>query len=68
MVSNKEYIIEFRRIGDYIKVSAVDPVTYREISVPVHTSLKLSQQQMKEHAIKRLEYVLNKEKNNPKLF
>jgi len=68
MIGNREYIIEFRRIGDYVKVSAIDPVSYREISVPVHTSLKLSQQQMKEHAIKRLEYVLNKEKNNPKLF
>lgn len=31
----EEYIIEFREVGDALKVTAIDPITGIEVSMPV---------------------------------
>ena len=51
-------IFEFRQIGPYVKVIAVDTQTGTEISLSVPNNL--SQEQMQSHALKRLRYVLSK--------
>ena len=56
---DSNYIIEFIQHGKQTKVTAVDPVSMREVStiVPTH----ISHEEMMELAVKKLEYVLNKE-------
>lgn len=53
-------LIEYHRVGDAVKVSAVDANTGREVSVVVPAK-GLTQQQMNEVALKKLRYVLEKE-------
>lgn len=60
----ENYIIEFKQIGNLIKVSAVDPATLTEISIALPAGKNLSQNDMSKLAIKRLQYVLEKKKNN----
>jgi hypothetical protein len=57
-LSNREVIIEFFPLGNYVKVSAMDTQTLTEISIsgPVNAS----QEMLKRNALKRLEYVLKK--------
>ena len=50
------YLIEFRRIGASVKVSAVDPRTGTEISMVGPASV--SQTELSRNAINKLEYVL----------
>ncbi len=59
---NKGYIIEFRQVGNVIKVSAMDPATLTEVSIPVPAGRNLSRNDMSRLAVKRLEFVLNKKK------
>jgi hypothetical protein len=55
-LSDNGYIIEFHQVGAYVKVSAIDPVTLTEVSVPVPANL--SQAQAAQVAVRRLKYVL----------
>jgi hypothetical protein len=55
-LSEDGYIIEFHQVGAYVKVSALDPATLTEVSVPVPANL--SQRQAAEVAVRRLKYVL----------
>lgn len=59
---NEEYIVEFLRVGDSVKVSAIDPKTGMEASIvaPAHG---VTQKQMQDVAVKKLNYVLNKSKS-----
>ncbi|MDC0073845.1 hypothetical protein OAK17_03215 [Alphaproteobacteria bacterium] len=54
----KEYLIEFYRMGSYVKVSAIDPITNTEVSIVGDS--KASEDELKITAIKKLKYVINK--------
>ena len=56
----KEYLIEFNRIGAYVKVSAIDPITNTEVSMV--GDAKASESELKRVAVRKLEYVLAKRK------
>lgn len=56
----KEYLIEFNRIGAYVKVSAIDPITNTEVSVV--GDARASDIELKRVAVRKLEYVLEKER------
>lgn len=56
-----EAIIEFRRIGHTVKVSAVDPVTQLEVSIIAPATS--SEREMSAAAIKKLQYMLARQKN-----
>lgn len=57
-LSDREVIIEYKPVGAYVKVSAMDVATLTEISVQgPNTS---TEDALKRNALKRLEYVLKK--------
>ena len=47
-----------RRVGDYVKVAAIDPVTNTEVSIV--GSARATERQLQRVAVRKLEYVLNK--------
>ena len=53
-----EVIIEFYRMGHYIKVSAVDPVSLTEVSIV--GSPQVGQTTLERTAIQKLRYVLDR--------
>ena len=53
-----EVYFEFQRIGAYVKVTAIDPVTLVEVSVT--GSATAGEQALKQLALRRLDYVLSK--------
>lgn len=57
-LANREVIIEFFPVGQFVKVSAMDTKTLIEISIqgPAGTP----ESTLKRNALKRLEYVLKK--------
>jgi len=56
--SDEGYLVEFIRVGNAVKVSAVDPRTNTEVSIV--GSPMMSQEMLTRNAIRKLEYVLNK--------
>ncbi len=56
-----EYLVEFIQIGSSVKVSAVDPVSGREVSIVGPVSA--SREQLARVAINKLKYVLSREKS-----
>jgi hypothetical protein len=52
-------IIEFYRVGDYVKVSAIDPNTNTEASIVGDPSV--GEARLKQLALQKLQYVLRKE-------
>ena len=58
LISNREVFIEFQSIGQFVKVTAMDTATMTEISI--QGSVTASETQLKNAALKRLEYVLKK--------
>lgn len=58
--SQKEYLLEFHRVGNSVKVSAIDPETGTEVSIvgsPAATEAQLTRV-----AINKLKYVLAKKR------
>ena len=55
--SCEDAILEFRRIGHTVKVSAVDPVSQLEVSIVAPASC--SEREMTEAALRKLRYVLS---------
>lgn len=53
-------LIEFVPQGDYVKVSAVDPVTKTEVSIVGDPSA--GEEALKRVAVRKLEYVLSRQK------
>ncbi len=53
-------IIEFIRVGAYVKVSAVDPVTGTEVSIVGNPAS--GEEVLKRTALRKLKYVFNKQK------
>lgn len=49
---------EMARVGNYVKVTAIDSVTTVEVSIV--GSARLTSAQLKAAALRKLEYVLNK--------
>ena len=62
-LSKEGYIIEFHRVGSYLKVSAMDPETLTEVSIPVPANLP--QAQAADAAIRWLKFVLDRRKGSP---
>ena len=56
------YIVEFVKLGTALKVTAIDPVTMREVSMVGDP--KLPRKHLAKAAIEKLQYVLEKEKNS----
>lgn len=56
--NDEGYLVEFVRVGNSVKVSAVDPRTNTEVSIV--GSPMMSQDHLTRNAIRKLEYVLNK--------
>lgn len=54
MNAEKSYIIEFTRLGDYVKATAVDPATLEERSV-IMPAKGVTEDYMKKTAIRMLE-------------
>ncbi len=54
-------IIEFKKIGNAVKVTALDEETLTEVSISGPTSA--SQRELEQTAVKKLEYVMSKEAN-----
>jgi len=59
-----EVLIEFRRVGKYVKVSAIDPVSLIEVSIVGDP--KRGDPALKRLAVKKLDYVLNKRMKSEK--
>lgn len=55
----REVLFEFRRVGAYVKVSAIDAATGTEVSIVGDASA--GQTQLKMTALRKLEYVLAKQ-------
>ncbi|MCK5424238.1 MAG: hypothetical protein KAI89_02620 [Emcibacter sp.] len=56
-----EYLVEFIQVGSSVKVSAIDPVSGREVSIVGPASA--SRDQLSRVAVNKLKYVLAKEKS-----
>lgn len=56
-----QYLVEFIQVGVSVKVSAVDPVSGREVSIIGPASA--SRDQLTRVAVNKLEYVLAKQKS-----
>jgi len=57
-MNRQGYIIEYRKVGNSVKVSAIDQVTLTEVSIIASPSL--SRKDMAAMAIKKLHYVMGK--------
>ncbi|MGE5503198.1 MAG: DUF6898 family protein [Actinomycetota bacterium] len=55
----REVLFEFKRVGAYVQVRAIDTQTLVEVSVACPA--KAGEQQMKMTALRKLEYVLAKQ-------
>lgn len=56
-----EYLVEFIQIGSSVKVSAIDPVSGREVSITGPATA--SRDQLTRVAVNKLKYMLAKEKS-----
>lgn len=63
MAQLREVLFEFQRVGNYIKVSAVDPVTYTEVSIV--GSPRAGQAALQRVAANKLRYVLDRNGGRP---
>lgn len=59
MNRNEEYIIEFYSVGSSVKVSAIDPVTLKEVSIVGDP--KAGNDELAKLAVRKLKYVLGKD-------
>ncbi len=57
-IDGRGIFLEFQRVGDYVKVSAIEAETNVEISIV--GSPRTTQQQLTRLAVRKLEYVLGK--------
>lgn len=59
--TDQEYLLEFRQVGNAIKVSAIDPVTGTEVSIVGDPAA--SQEELGRLAVRKLLYILDKKKS-----
>lgn len=55
-----EVLFEFQQVGDYLKVSAIDPATNIEVSIVA--APRMDRAALKQAALKKLIYVIEKAK------
>ena len=60
MSSRGDIIIEFHQVGSYVKVSAVDTVTYTEVSIVGDPTR--GETALKNAAIRKLQYILERDR------
>ncbi len=53
-----EVIFEFRQIGDYVKVSAIEPITNTEVSIV--GAARADKSALKASALQKLRYVMQR--------
>lgn len=58
-MSGREVLFEFRQIGNYVKVSAIDAQSGQEVSIV--GDAKAGEVRLKQAALKKLEYVLSRD-------
>lgn len=63
-VEGREVLLEFRQVGDFVKVTAIDPTSLREVSVVA--SPRISEAEMIRLAVRKLEFVEAKDTAAPK--
>ena len=61
MSRNDEYIIEFYKIGHSVKVSALDPVSLKEVSIV--GDAKMPNGELAKIAVRKLKYVLRRDED-----
>ena len=59
----QDVLFEFRKNGNAVKVSAIDPVTNTEISIVGPANAPV--QQLKMNALRKLQYVIAKDQGDP---
>ena len=59
MLNANDVILEFRQVGAYVKVSAMDPATLTEVSVVGDPAV--GEYVLKRTAIRKLNYVLGRQ-------
>ncbi len=63
MADQQGYIIEFHRIGNAVKVSAMDPATLTEVSLMGAPGV--GETELTRLVVRKLEYVIAKRRNQP---
>ena len=63
MSDDQGYIIEFHRVGNAVKVTAMDPATLTEVSIV--GAPNVGDTELTRVAVRKLEYVLAKRGTNP---
>ena len=60
---NGEFLIEMHRIGNFVKVTAVDPITGMEASIvgPANAGRQI----LSRNAVRKLKYVMKKQAKKP---
>jgi hypothetical protein len=58
MFDDSRVIIEFHRVGAYVKVSAIDPATFTEVSIVGDP--KAGEELLTRTAVRKLEHVLSR--------
>ena len=59
MSSGEGYILEFHKVGNSVKVTAIDPATGKEATII--SPLNVPQEQASKIAVQKLEYILGKQ-------
>lgn len=60
----REVLLEFHRVGNAVKVTAVDPVTLTEVSIV--GAPDAGEETLKRTALRKLEYMLAKQARAPR--
>ena len=63
-MNDSRIIYEFQQVGAYVKVTAMDPVTLTEVSIVGNP--QAGKQMLTRTAKKKLQYVIEKNKNSKK--
>ncbi len=63
MAEEEGYIIEFHRVGNAVKVTAMDPATLTEVSIV--GAPNVGDTELTRLVVRKLEYVLAKRGTNP---
>lgn len=64
-MDNKEVLFEIRKIGNSLKVTAIDPDSGIEAVIVAPSSMNMAS--VKQQALKKLEYLTNKNSQIPKV-
>lgn len=60
---SNEVLVEFWRVGNAVKVSAVDPVTMKEVCI--QGSVHADEEVLRRAAVRKLRYVLRRNVDQP---